>query len=95
MIKKFTQFFVFVLLSFSALAQGTETFTNIPATGTSYGTRLWTGDNGLDWNATDARNDQTINGKAIAIRNGNVNCQGIPNGIGLRISKFLVAQVQF
>lgn len=82
MMKKFTQFFAFILLSFSALAQGTESFTNIPASATNYATRTWTGDNGLTWNATDARTDQTINGKAIAIRVGNVNCQAIPNGIG-------------
>lgn len=87
MIKKFTQFFVFVLLSFSALAQGSESFTKLstiptpPAT-SSYTTRTWIGDNGLTWNATDARTDLTINGAAIALRVGNVNCQAIPNGIG-------------
>lgn len=47
MMKKFTQFFAFILLSFSALAQGTESFTNIPASATNYATRTWTGDNGL------------------------------------------------
>ncbi|MEP7079480.1 MAG: endonuclease [Ginsengibacter sp.] len=72
----FTIFFV----SF-AFTQGSETFSKIPAAATNYATRDWTGDNGLAWSATDARTDQTMNGKAIVIRNGSVSCAGIPNGI--------------
>lgn len=68
----------FVSLVFS---QGSETFSNIPAFATNYATRDWAGDNGLAWSATDARTDQTMNGKAIVIRNGSVSCAGIPNGI--------------
>ena len=52
--------------------QGTENFSNIAATGT-YGTRTWAGTNGQVWNATDAREDQTITGKAITIKNGDLN----------------------
>lgn len=47
---------------------GTEDFENIPNGGNGYGTRTWT-NNAIDWTATDARTDQTINGKAITIRN--------------------------
>ncbi|RXK57833.1 T9SS type A sorting domain-containing protein [Lacibacter luteus] len=73
--------FAFVL---SLAAQGTETFTNIPASSSAYATRDWTGDNGLAWQATDARTDQVItsSNKAICIRNGSVTCNNIPNGVG-------------
>jgi endonuclease I len=75
--------FIFTLLiSTSAFAQGTETFNNIPASSSSYTTRNWTGDNSLTWTATDARTDQTLNSRAIAIRNGSVFCSDMPNGIG-------------
>lgn len=75
----------------SAFAQGTETFTNIPAAASSYATRDWTGDNGLAWQATDARTDQVITSanKAICIRNGFVACSNIPNGIGTLSFKHL------
>ena len=84
----------FLLLAFSFLlvtstfAQGLESFTNIPASSGSYAARTWTGDNGLTWNATDARTDQTITGAAIGIRVGSVTCNAIPNGIGNLTFKF-------
>lgn len=71
-------FFAFL----TSFAQGTESFTNIPANSGTYATQSWTGDNGLSWNATDARTDQTITGRAISIRNGAITCNTIPNGIG-------------
>jgi endonuclease I len=75
--------FIYVLLLNAAVyAQGTETFTNIPANNSGYTTRNWTGNNGLTWTATDARTDQTLNGRAIAIRNGSVFCSDMPNGVG-------------
>lgn len=50
---------------------GSETFMNIPTNnGGQYLSRNWTGDNSVDWTATDARTDQTISGKAITLRNG-------------------------
>lgn len=65
------------------LAQGTETFTNIPAAASNYTLRTWTGDNSLSWSATDARTDQQINSsRAITIRDGAITCNGISNGIG-------------
>ncbi len=71
-----------ILSSYIAFAQGTETFTNIPATSSSYSTRTWTGDNySLNWTATDARTDQTLNGRAITVRNGSISVNSVPNGI--------------
>ncbi len=81
--KKIYFLFLFSLISFLSLSQGTETFTNIPTlTPASYLARTWVGDNGLTWTATDARTDQLITGKAITVRVGNTKCLGIPNGIG-------------
>ncbi len=79
--KKLLLLFSFIIYTSSLLAQGTETFTNIPASSGSYLARTWTGDNTLTWNATDARTDQTLTGKAIGFRNGGVTCNAIPNGI--------------
>jgi len=72
------------LLNVSAsisFSQGTESFSNIPVASSAYAIQNWTGDNGLAWSATDGRTDQTINGKAMLIRNGSVICNNIPNGI--------------
>jgi endonuclease I len=68
-------------MAFSALGQGTETFTNMPANSSSYASRTWLGDNNLSWTATDARTDQVINSRAITIRNGSLFCSDVPNGI--------------
>src|SRR4051812_40547037 len=73
---------VLVLISIAGFGQGSETFTNISTTSSSYTTVNWTGDNGLAWSASDSRTDQTMNGKCIVVRVGNVACNGIPNGIG-------------
>ena len=59
-----------------------ETFTNIGAAASSYDTRMWTGDDGGTWNATDARTDQTLTGPAITIRNGVLTGPSIAGGIG-------------
>lgn len=58
-----------------------ETFESIPATSASYTTRTWTG-SGISWTATDARTDQTINTKAITVRNGSLTSGSSANGIG-------------
>lgn len=71
-----------ILLSNFIFAQGTESFTNIPASASSYVTRNWTGDNSLAWQATLSRTDQTITGKAICTQAGAISCTGIANGIG-------------
>lgn len=59
---------------------GTEDFSTIPANASSYATRTWT-NNGITWTATDARTDQTITGRAITIRNGNLTSSNISTGI--------------
>lgn len=60
---------------------GTEDFTNIPtSTNPAYATRTWTNNN-ITWTATDARIDQTINGKAITIQNGNLTSSSLSGGI--------------
>jgi endonuclease I/chitodextrinase len=60
---------------------GTEDFSTIPAASSSYATQTWTSNN-ITWTATDARTDQTINGKAINIRNGNLTSSTISGGVG-------------
>ncbi len=61
-----------------------ETFENIPSNAGSYATRTWTGDDGVvdGWIATDARTDQTLNSRAICIRNGTLTSPLISGGIG-------------
>ncbi|MGE8433077.1 endonuclease [Chryseobacterium joostei] len=71
---------------------GTEDFTNIPtSTNPAYNTRVWTNNN-ITWTATDARIDQTINGKAITIRNGTLTSSVISGGIQ---SLTLTTQLKF
>lgn len=60
---------------------GTETFSTIPASSSSYETRVWTGTNNIQWTATDARTDQNINGKSINVRNGKLLSSTIADGI--------------
>ena len=59
---------------------GTEDFSNIPASSSSYSTRTWTNNN-ITWTATDARTDETINGKAITLRVGNLTSSTVSGGI--------------
>lgn len=83
MLKNYTLLVACLLMTIFAQAQGSESFTSMPAGQSSYAPRTWTGDNGLPWNATDARTDQTITASnpAITIRNGAVTCDDIPGGI--------------
>ncbi|MCI4444102.1 MAG: T9SS type A sorting domain-containing protein, partial [Lentimicrobium sp.] len=60
----------------------TESFEYQPTNSTSYATRTWTGDSGLDWTATDARTDQTITNRAICVKNGSISATISSNGIG-------------
>ena len=64
----------------------TENFANIPDESSSYANRSWSGINGI-WNATEARTDQTINGKAILVdfrstTNGSLTSPTVSGGIG-------------
>ncbi|MDI3527070.1 MAG: hypothetical protein PWR03_1253 [Tenuifilum sp.] len=53
----------------SGTQTSSETFENIPTDSpSSYTSRSWTGDNNLTWQATNARTDQTINSKAICLK---------------------------
>jgi endonuclease I/chitodextrinase len=60
----------------------TETFENIGPASSSYTNVSWIGDDGGTWNATDARTDQTINSKAITVRNGDITLPITNDGIG-------------
>ncbi|RYE21915.1 MAG: T9SS type A sorting domain-containing protein [Sphingobacteriales bacterium] len=80
-----------LLQAFIGFTQGSESFTNSNngGAGSNYATRTWTGDNGLTWTATSARNDEQgtvtgMNGDFIIVRNasGIISCAGIPNGCG-------------
>lgn len=57
-----------------------EDFQTIPANATSYATQTWT-NSGITWTATDARTDQTLNSRAITIRNGSLTSSSVANGI--------------
>lgn len=60
-----------------------ETFDNAGNVG-SYDLIPWIGDNGVQWNATDARSDQDLNGdEAIMLQNGSLtNTTTVPGGCG-------------
>ena len=60
-----------------------ENFEGIPANNSSYTLpKTWTGNSGVDWTATDARTDQTINARAILVRNGSLSSSTTSDGIG-------------
>jgi endonuclease I/chitodextrinase len=58
-----------------------ESFENIPTNNGSYQTRNWTGDDGGEWVATDARTDQTLDNRAITIRDGSLTAPTTSGGI--------------
>jgi hypothetical protein len=59
-----------------------ETFESIPDNIGSYSDITWTGDNGLSWNSTNSRTDQTINNKSITVKgNGVLTSPTSTNGI--------------
>ena len=60
---------------------GDENFDSIPTGGSTYSTYNWTS-NGISWTSEDSRVDETLNGKAIMIRNGFLTALSAPNGIG-------------
>lgn len=60
---------------------GTENFEGISGTPNTYETINWTSA-GITWTATDSRSDQTINNKAITLRNGKLSSSPISGGIG-------------
>jgi len=89
--------FVFTLsLLFVGLAwgQGTETFDNMPATGSAYSNGTFTGQDGSDWTYTQCRSDFDITGTALMIgRNrspqANFYSGSISGGIGVLSFKYM------
>ena len=75
---------IMLLATCTIWAQGHETFSNIGNSNSSYLTRTWTGDDGISWEATEARTDQDINGDAISYRGGGrlINTSTISGGVG-------------
>ncbi len=59
---------------------GTEDFEGVSGAVNTYKTVTWT-NNGITWTATDSRSDQTINNKAITVRNGTLSSSTISGGI--------------
>ncbi|MBP1840355.1 choice-of-anchor D domain-containing protein [Formosa algae] len=59
----------------------------------SYSTKNWTGDNGIDWTATDARSDVDLDGdEAIMLKTGSLtNDSSFPGGCG--VISFNYAQI--
>ncbi|AZA77528.1 T9SS C-terminal target domain-containing protein [Chryseobacterium sp. G0186] len=56
-----------------------ENFESIPAASSTYTSKTWS-NNGVSWTATDSRTDQTINNKAITVRNGSLTSSSASNG---------------
>jgi endonuclease I/chitodextrinase len=59
-----------------------ETFENLGTSAGSYANVNWIGDDGGNWNATDARTDRNLNTRAITIRNGALTLPTTSGGIG-------------
>ncbi|MFY7843718.1 T9SS type A sorting domain-containing protein [Chryseobacterium gambrini] len=59
---------------------GSENFENIPTSSSSFETNSWANNN-ITWTASDSRTDQTINNKAVVIRNGSLTSSIITGGI--------------
>ncbi len=60
----------FFAINTAAVAQGSESFENMGSG--MYTTIKWTGDNGMQWVATETRGDQKINGNAACTRCGDI-----------------------
>lgn len=60
---------------------GDEHFDNLQVVANVYSTYNWVS-NGISWTSEDSRTDETINGKALTIRNGSLTALSVPNGIG-------------
>ncbi len=59
-----------------------EDFENMPVSGNTYGTNTWTNPTtNITWTATDSRTDQTINGRAVLVRNGSLTSSTLSGGV--------------
>ncbi|MBV8325617.1 hypothetical protein [Chryseobacterium sp.] len=68
------------LLKTAFTCGGSESFESIPVSSSLFETNTWTNNN-IIWTASDSRTDQTINNRAIVIRNGNLSTSLINGGI--------------
>lgn len=57
-----------------------EDFQTIPVNATSYATQTWI-NAGITWTATDSRTDQTLNARALTMRNAALTSSAVANGI--------------
>ena len=64
----------------STTSCGTEDFEGVSGAVNTYKTVTWN-NNEITWTATDSRSDQTINKKAITVRNGTLSSSTISGGI--------------
>ena len=84
MSKNFVFSLLLLFLSVGVWGQGTEDFSNIPANNGTYATRNWVGTNGVYWNATNARTDQTLSGRAICTDGtGTITSPSYTGGMGI------------
>lgn len=60
---------------------GDENFDSLEVVANKYSTYNWVS-KGISWTSEDSRTDETINGKALTIRNGFLTALSVPNGIG-------------
>lgn len=67
MTKRMMIIFALMLCAGFIRAQGLETFANFTATGSSYSSGTFTGQDGSDWNYIQARGDTDIDGKALML----------------------------
>ncbi|WP_417238401.1 GEVED domain-containing protein [Bizionia sp.] len=75
-------FITFLCAVLSGFGQGSESFTNL-GTIAAYGSGSWTGDDGVTWNTTEARTDQTLTDKAVCTRGaGTVTSPTYTGGMG-------------
>jgi endonuclease I/chitodextrinase len=57
-----------------------EDFQTMPPNASSYATQTWT-NAGITWTATDSRTDQTLNSRALTMRNATLTSSAVANGI--------------
>lgn len=70
---KIALLFITIMISGDFYGQGTETFTGISGSASSYLSRSWTGDDGSAITATNAMTSQGINGDAITLNDDKAN----------------------
>ncbi len=79
-----TQNFTIQVQNSTQAEQYTETFTLMPADNSAYLERNWTGDHDIEWNASQARTDLQIDGRAICLKDAgtpSVQSETIEGGI--------------